>query len=143
MGTINYSSNNDFLTLGYNLSHYDYENDYELCEDCYEQANILLRNVYSFHHLRVEVEGGYYEGFYISIQINSSFFYDKSELEEAMKECDKLEEFLIDCINDFNVVVCHPGWGTSYESKEESIKRVKEEIPKFKKWIEEETEVYN
>lgn len=142
MGTINYCSNNDFLTLGYNLSHYNHEDDYDLCEDCYDQANYLLKT-YSFQHLEVKIEGGYYEGFYISIQIKSSFFYDKSELEEAMKECDKLEDFLIACIEDYDVVVCHPGWCTSYKNREESIKEVKEEIPKFKEWIKNETEVYN
>lgn len=126
MGTINYRSNNDFLTFGYNFKGIE--------EDCYFQTKDTIGK---YNYLRVSVEGGYYEGFYIEIEIDVNFFYDDYEKEIALKEVERLEKELEICIYDYHVVVCYPGWGTSYENKERSLKLLHEEIQNLKQKINE------
>lgn len=127
MGAINYGSNNNFIDIGYNLKNYDHEEDFYLCEDCYDQVKIAL-NKLNFVCLSVKVIGGYYEGFYLEIDINYSYFDNYQEKQKAIKEATQLRKFLEECINDYDCVVYHAGWCSVYESKKDSLLMLKQAI---------------
>jgi len=131
MGAINYGSNNNFIDIGYNLKNYDHEEDFYLCEDCYDQVKIAL-NKLNFACLSVKVIGGYYEGFYLEIDINYSYFDNYQEKQKAIKEATQLRKFLEECINDYDCVVYHSGWATAYESKKDSLLMLKQAIKELK-----------
>ena len=58
MGAINYGSN-EVINLGYNLKNYNEEEDWDLCNDDYNQVEWLLDKQY-FNYYEVELKGGYY-----------------------------------------------------------------------------------
>ena len=133
MGAINYGCN-DIINLGYNLKNYDYEKDFDICNDDYIQIKWLLKSL-NFEFYIVELRGGYYEGFYLNIDFRLLWLDNYQEKLAALKETTMLHKFLKACINDFSVVVYYPGWGTSYEDKKTSLKMLKNAIREEKEKI--------
>lgn len=133
MGAINYGSN-EIINIGYNLKNRDYDNlddEYLFEEDDYEQVKWALEKRY-FNYFDVELKGGYYEGFYLIIDFKYLYLDNYNEKLEALKEATKLKEFLVECINDYSMVVYHPGWGTSYEDRKTSLTMVEQAIKEEK-----------
>ena len=135
MGAINYGSS-EVINLGYNLKNYDNDEDWDLCNDDYNQVEWLLDKQY-FNYYQVELKGGYYEGFYLDITFKYLYLENYNEKLEALKEATQLGKFLRMCINDFSMVVYYPGWCTGYEDKQTSLTMVKNAIREEKKMIRE------
>lgn len=133
MGAINYGRNN-ILNIGYNLKDYDYEEDYDVCEDDYNEVKRELER-YNFDYFNVELKGGYYEGFYLDLDFRLLWLDNYKEKLEVLKEATRLRKLLENCINYHNMVVYYPGWGTGYENIETSLKMVKNAIKKQKQLI--------
>ena len=133
MGAINYGSNN-ILNIGYNLKDYDYEEDWDFCEDDYNQVKWELER-HNFNYFNIELKGGYYEGFYLDLEFKFLWLDNYNEKLEALKEATKLRKLLEKCIYDYNMVVYYPGWCTGYEDKKTSLKMVKNAIKEQKHLI--------
>lgn len=145
MGAINYKRNN-IITLGYNIpkkeeeAEREAENEIEINDiyfDIEEQDFEDLKeiyNKYSFDILDVKIESGYYDGFYIDIDFSYNYFDNTEEKKQTLKEATQLKRFLLESL-DFGMVVCDPGWCTSYATIEESKKEIKEAIKNLKEEI--------
>lgn len=143
MGTVNYATS-DYITIG--LKPYDYEDfedengniNYDMMNDYYQNDynNIeAILNKYDFHYFHVVIKPGYYEGFSIDIENNYCVCYDSwQDRKEALKEATQIKKFLLECI-DLGLCEVWPGWCTSYKSRDESIKAVKEAIRDMKEEI--------
>lgn len=160
MGAINYGTSN-YITIGlkpYDIS--DFEEDAEFMsemeeeineyggdiedaipnyiQDCYEadHSNIeYALKKQDFHFFHVVIKCGHYEGFYIDIENNYPVCYDSwSDKQAALKEATCIKKFLLECI-DMGLCEVWPGWCTSYKSRDESIKAVKEAIRDMKEEI--------
>lgn len=144
MGTINYKSN-DYINLGYDLSNQNfycrmvefYDDDssrddlegeinatYELIEDLIES--------YDLEFFKINIKNGYYEGFYIDINFDYSYFYNYIEKQDAQKEITKIKKLLYDIIDYGNIVNCHNGWCTGYDTIEDTKAAIKEAIKKMR-----------
>lgn len=122
MGTINYGTS-QFITIGAP----DYNGDaeaYDLLEDWVREK----LNQYNFEYYDLDIEYGYYEGFYINIQKNDSFYFlDVSDAKETAPiirneidgVCAALRELC-----ELGCCVVHPGWATAYLNLEDSIKEI-------------------
>ena len=133
MGTINYNTS-DYITLGYNCSDINYEDEFYYdninCE--YDEIAALLRNEF-FYYFHITLEPGYYEGFIIDIENNFSLFYeDYSGKLEALKEITRIKNFLLYIVNNFNISVVYPGWCTSYGDNKKTVLEIKNAIKEMK-----------
>lgn len=133
MGATNYGSN-DIINIGCNLKNFDYEEDYPLIEDYYDQVEWLLKKQH-FDFYEIELKGGYYEAFYLDISFKYLWLDNYKEKLLALKETTRLRKFLEECINDFSMVVYYPGWCTEYETRETSLKTLKNAIREQKELI--------
>lgn len=125
MGAINYKTS-DFITLGYDCSKIDYEEDFyhEFITDLYEQIKYRLNQEY-FYYFHVTLEPGYYEGYSINIEFNYPVCFDNwQEKQAAQKEITDIKIFLLECINDFECVACYPGWCTGYADYKETLEEL-------------------
>ena len=121
MGAVNYYTS-DFITIGYNLNFVDYDEFYnDIITDYYEQVKYRL-NQEKFSIFTVELVPGYYEGFTIDIKLDYCYFDDYIEKQAAQKEITNIKKFLLECINDFECCAVFPGWVTTYNDYNESIK---------------------
>lgn len=161
MGTINYGTS-DYVTLGACIDSYLYKKDKHLmeelqkeateygttveeelqryidsdCEELYSQAEDILKD-YDFEYFKVELEFGYYDGFYLKLeQYLPIFFADYEERKEANKEVPKLKEMLMRLVG-IGMRSCYPGWCTGWADREESIKDIKEGVKKMRADIKE------
>lgn len=148
MGSINYGYNNHFngFQLGYNLideTLTDEENE-SMQEFLYYDIKELLEN-YNFNYFNVELNSGYYEGFYITIEnpgYNYGVFNNYIEKLEALKELTQLKKLLLDLIKNYDLVSYSPGWCSSYYTKDESILQLKDTIKKERENIKKEFTYY-
>lgn len=148
MGAINYGYNNHFngFQLGYNLNDEtltDEENE-SMQEFLYYDIKELLEN-YNFNYFNVELNSGYYEGFYITIEnpgYNYGVFNNYIEKLEALKELTQLKKLLLDLIKNYDLVSYSPGWCSSYYTKDESISQLKDTIKKERENIKKELTYY-
>jgi len=148
VGSINYGYNNHFngFQLGYNLNDEtltDEENE-SMQEFLYYDIKELLEN-YNFNYFNVELNSGYYEGFYITIGnpgYNYGVFNNYIEKLEALKELTQLKKLLLDLIKNYDLVSYSPGWCSSYYTKEESILQLKDTIKKERENIKKEFTYY-
>ena len=136
MGAINYFTS-DYITIGYNLSFVDYEDEFyhEIITDYYEQVKSRLEQEY-FYYWHVKLEPGYYEGFSIDIENNFPWCFDNfREKREALKEITEIKNFLLECINDFECCAVFPGWCTKYHDHDESIKLLNAAIKEMREEV--------
>lgn len=136
MGTINYNTS-DFITIGYNCNNIDYDDEFynDFIQDYYDQIDYLLKKQH-FYYFHVKLEPGYYEGFSIDIEFNFSVcFDDYIDKQNAQKEITQLKNFLLQCINDFECCVVHPGWCTSYEDYTNSIIKLNATIKEMRQTV--------
>lgn len=150
MGSINYKRN-DIITLGYNIPKKEeeaekiaeeetkiYGNNVEAEQVYYDEEQFNYEEVknilekYNFNILAVEIEAGYYEGFYINLDFDYLYFENTEEKKEALKEATKLKKLLFEVLL-FGMVSCCPGWCTGYSTEEETKKEIKEAIKELKK----------
>ncbi len=152
MGAINYKSN-DIITLGYNIPKKEkeaaeiaeeeaknYGNNVEEIEVYYDEEsydyeevkNILKK--YNFNILKIALESGYYQGFYINLNFDLRYFDNTEEKKEALKETTKLKKLLLELLQ-INMVSYSPGWLTSYSTEEETKEEIKEAIKNLKEEI--------
>ena len=144
MGAINYKSNK-YINLGYDLSNdnilvnnidlYDDDNDrQDLYDDiCFTYDDIKdLIDQYDLYYIYVKAEPGYYEGFYIDIDFDYSFFNDYQEKQTVLKEITKLKHLLFEIVNNYKIVNCHNSWCTTYDTKEETKQEIKAAIYKLR-----------
>lgn len=136
MGTINYKTS-DFITIGYNCNNIDYDEEFynDFIQDYYDRVDYLLKKQY-FYYFYVKLEPGYYEGFSIDIEFNFSVcFDDYIDKQNAQKEITQLKKFLLQCINDFECCVVHPGWCTGYEDYNNSILKLTAAIKEIRQTV--------
>lgn len=146
MGTINYKAS-DIITLGYNVpSELDYSEEEikEILEggfeDIQDYINIDTEDVYSlckdivdrynFYWFKVELEGGYYDGFYLDLSVDYTAEYleqdDKDEIREEIKNLKKMLYELLDYMN-----VCSPWWCTTWYNFKEGTDKIDEAMDKL------------
>lgn len=136
MGTINYNTS-DFVTIGYNCNNIDYDDEFynDFIQDYYDQIDYLLKKQH-FYYFHVKLEPGYYEGFSIDIEFNFSVcFDDYFDKQNAQKEITQLKKFLLQCINDFECCVVHPGWCTGHEDYSNSVLKLNTAIKEMRQTI--------
>jgi hypothetical protein len=125
MGTINYFTS-DYITLGYNTGHIDY-NDEFYSDDIqfeFDGINALLKDA-AFYYFHITLKPGYYDGFTIDIENNFSIFFDNyGEKLEALKEITRIKNFLTYIVDNFNINVVYPGWCTSYGDYKKTIEEI-------------------
>ena len=157
MGAVNYSTS-DYITLGikpYDCA--DLENDayfmkeakaevaeyggtIEDCvsnyiENCYEAdyANVkAVLDKYQLWYYRITIMPGYYEGFALDIENNYCVALDSWEDRREMnKEITQIKQLLLECAG-LGLVACYPGWCTSYEDYNDTIKAIKAAIKEMR-----------
>ena len=132
MGTINYGTS-DYITIGYDCNNYDeadiFHNDY--VSDLYKEIYHILK-AENFNAFSVELEPGYYKGFYINIHFDYYYFSDYTEKQEAQKEVTALKKFLLECINNYECVAVFPGWCTGYANYKDTLKELKQAIKQMR-----------
>ena len=137
MGAINYFTS-DYITIGYNLNNFDYDEiewSQEIIREYFETLTELLKENY-FYYWNVKIKPGYYEGFTIDIENNFPYCFDNyQEKKEALKEVTQIEKFLLECINDFECCSVYPGWCTGYADYKESIKDLNRAIKEMKEEV--------
>lgn len=141
MGAVNYKTS-DYITIGYldysqqNFDDEFTEEDYYIYEeDDYTQVKFLL-DKQCFYYLHIKIEPGYYSGFTFDIENNFSYcFNDSDEKRQALKEATQLKRFLIEMVNNFNMVVCYPGWCTGYADYKKTLKEINNAIRELKSEI--------
>lgn len=133
MGTINYKTS-DFITLGYNCSDINYDDEF-YSEDInfeYDEISAILRNEF-FYYFHITIEPGYYEGFSINIENNFKYcFDDYNEKLQALKELTRIKYFLIYIVDNFNINVVYPGWCTSYGDYKKTLSEISAAIEEMK-----------
>jgi hypothetical protein len=136
MGAVNYKTS-DYITIGYNLNDIDRVEPFysDFIEDDYIQVKWLLEKQ-RFYYFNVKIEPGYYEGFTIDIENNFAYcFNDYLEKLDALKEATRLKKFLIEIVNDFNMVACYPGWCMGYSDYKTTLKEINNAIRELKSEI--------
>lgn len=132
MGTINYGTS-DYITIGYDCNNYDeadiFHNDY--VSDLYKEIYHILK-AEKFNAFSVELEPGYYEGFYIDIHFDFEYFYDYIEKQEAQKEITAIKKFLLECINNYKCVAVFPGWCMGYANYKDTLKELNRAIKQMR-----------
>lgn len=132
MGTINYGTS-DYIKIGYDCNNYDeadiFHNDY--VSDLYTEIYHILK-AEKFDAFSVEIEPGYYEGFYITIHFDYNYFDDYTEKQEAQKEVTALKKFLLECINNYECVAVYPGWCMGYANYKDSLKELNRAIKQMR-----------
>lgn len=129
MGTINFKTG-DFITLcrdpfdPYKYDEYEYTTNYEA--DLEIVKEILDKYyIYPDYDLEVKFEYGYYEDYEVMVNTLGWIYYDHCiERKWANKQVKDIEACLHDLI-DHGMVVCKPGWCTTYMDTKESHKAVK------------------
>ena len=109
MGAINYGRNKEFVTLGYDFRLIEEEDDYILCQDEYEQVKWMLEDFKS-DNIEVKVESGYYDGFWIRIDLKVSWFWNYEDKIQTMKDVSKLKTILLAIVDDFSVLAVDCWW---------------------------------
>ena len=147
MGTINYKTNK-YITLALRTDFLyedseDIENFEEQCNDIvdliYEETRFMIKQ-YNFEYFDINIEAGYYEGFYIDFDFKRDYIESWQERALLQKEITQLKKLFIELI-DYELNVCFPGWVTTWlnykQSKEavnEAIKEIREAAKKFEIW---------
>ena len=122
MGTINYGTS-EFVTVGAP----DYNGNAEAYNTLEDWVNEKLSQ-YSFKYYDLNIEYGYYEGFYIDIRKNDSFYF--LDADDAKKTAPIIRNEIDSVINalkelcELGCCVVHPGWNTAYLNLEDSIKEI-------------------
>jgi hypothetical protein len=143
MGTINYGYNK-YFNMGMNLSldydEYDYIGEFNYL---IEETQETLKK-YTFDYFKIDIEYGYYEGFYIDIDFDYLWvdYYEKALI---LKELTQLKKLLFELCY-IGLVRYSPGWCMTYYTEEETktaikkaIRETKEEMkhfPTYKKYRE-------
>lgn len=141
MGTINYCTS-EIVTLGYNTDYeigegYTEEDKEFQDEDSYYNAKFVLENSdKNFDWFNLNIEGGYYEGYYLKLEKRYETKYlDEEDKEEIRDEINNLEKLLEELLDSTDLTVCHPWWCTTYLNNEESKKEVKKSMNKLRSEI--------
>lgn len=123
MGTINYGTS-QFVTVA--------ASDYDGDEQAYDTLEDWVRdklNQYNFEYYDLDIEYGYYEGFYIDIRKNDSFYFlDVCDAKETAPIIRNEIDSVINALKELCELGCcvvHPGWNTAYLNLEDSIKEIK------------------
>ena len=149
MGTINHKTS-DYITMAirpYDIDDFRNEEElsdktdselYDLIHEYYEDdwANVeSVLNKQSFYYFHVEIEAGYYEGFSVQIENNMAVCYDNyEEKKEALLEVKAIKSFLLE-IADLGMRACYPGWHTTYDDRNETIKAIKKAAAEMRKEV--------
>ena len=128
MGAINYYTS-DYITLAINTD------DFYFLQDDFDKIAGILENEH-FYYFHIALKPGYYEGFSIDIEFNMGYYFDcYQDKKDAQKEITRVKQFLIDCINEFNLRACSPGWCTKFYDYNESIERLKRAIKEMRETV--------
>ena len=118
---------------GYILT--DYEAEEEIKENdinsLYEAAAEVLKK-YDFYNFKVEIEPGYYEGFFIDFRTWFDCTLYEEEREEIKAEIQEVKKMLIDFKN-IGLRACCPSWCTGYYTEEETTGKIEEAIKGIEK----------
>ena len=136
MGAVNYKTS-DYITIGYNCNTEYAQDDFWKDEEeqrafeisfLHDELTALLEK-YDFQFYHVTICPGYYEGFTIDIENNFPFALDSwTDRREMNKEVTQIKRFLLECITEWGLVECSPGWCTGYSTEAESVQAVKAAI---------------
>lgn len=151
MGAINYYTS-DYITLGFNVSEYDFETtkqemsrlvkrpveklyNWEVNEwrnDAISFVREEMQNIlddYGFGYFHVMLVNGYYEGFSLTIDSNYPIAFDDSEDKSfAQKEITQVKACLKRLV-DNGLSVVYPSWCTVYlTDRKECYKEIEQAI---------------
>lgn len=154
MGTFNYGSSHDIVTLGHYIG-FDYYPDDEEIADEMEELNVSrdkaiesliesnsymveddldsikshIKNYLDLHFYQVKTVGGYYSGFWIDIENDWLCIDSYKDRAVIQKEITQIKNFLIKCVSEYGMRVHYPGWCVGWEDViENSIKKINEKI---------------
>lgn len=134
MGAINYGKNKEFVTLGYDTRLIEEDDDAIFCQDEYEQVKMVIDDFKS-DNIKVKVEGGYYEGFWISISLDVNFFWNYNDKLQTLKDVTQLKKKLLALLDDFHLLAVDSWWVSTWYTKEETIKKIHESVANLRKVI--------
>ena len=159
MGTINYGTGK-YITLGIKPeSVSDYETDPATLQEMYflskeynetveqtieytiqlnlesdwENTNYILSK-YDFYYFKVELQPGYYEGFYITVEDDFPLYVDSDDVEEIKKEIPQLKSMMVE-LADCGIISVYPGWCMGYANREETLKDIEEAIKEIEEEV--------
>lgn len=93
-------------------------------DDAYIELKAMLEKE-NFYFYDIEIEPGYYDGFYISIEDKYYYLENYQEKLKMQKELTTISKFLQKAIKECNMRICYPGWCTGWEEEEEnSLKKL-------------------
>lgn len=129
MGAINYGCS-DIINIGANLPAYDCVDEED--RECGLAADLeIIHDIldkHSFDHFKVNIESGYYEGFFLRIEDPEYLYFDdKAEKRDFIKELTQLKRCLLECVY-FGMVQYIPGWCTGYSSERETVLAIRAAI---------------
>ena len=104
------------------------------CQDEYEQVKFMLDDFKS-DCLSVKVESGYYEGFWIKIELSVGWFDDCEQKKRTMKEVSELKNKLLAIVDDFNVLAVDCWWVSTWYTKEQTKKMIRKSACDLRKRI--------
>lgn len=132
MGAINYKRS-EFITIGLKLwGNKDFSEEAIFCHEAALENIKTVLSRYDFYYLHVTIKPGYYAGFYIDIEETFGLCYNcYAEKLEALKEVTQLKKFLIEC-TDYGLCEVHPGWCTTYLSREDTIRNIRAAMKELK-----------
>jgi hypothetical protein len=154
MGTFNYGSSHDIITLGHYTGFYYYPDDEEIADEM-EELNVSkdkaiesliesnsymvqddldsidshINNDLDLHFYQVKTVSGYYSGFWIDIENDWLCIDSYKDRAVIQKEITQIKNFLIKCVMEYDMRVHYPGWCVGWEDGiENSIKKINETI---------------
>jgi hypothetical protein len=154
MGTFNYGSSHDIITLGHYAGFYYYPDDEEIADEMAElnvskdkaiesliESNSYMvqddldsidshiNNDLDLHFYQVKTVSGYYSGFWIDIENDWLCIDSYKDRAVIQKEITQIKNFLIKCVMEHDMRVHYPGWCVGWEDViENSIKKINETI---------------
>lgn len=130
MGAINYGSNN-YFNIGMDLTpdydEYDYMGDFNYLVE--ETQEIL--NKYNFDYFKIDIQYGYYQGFYIDIDFDYLYLDNHAERLTVLKEITQLKKLLFE-LSYIGLVNYSAGWCMGYCSEQETNQAIKHAIKQLK-----------
>lgn len=130
MGAINYGSNN-YFNIGMDLSpdydEYDYMGEFNYLV---EETQAILEK-YNFNYFNVDIEYGYYQGFYINIEFDYLWLDNHAERLTVLKEITQLKKLLFELCY-IGLVKFSAAWCMGYSSEPETKRAIKQAIKEMK-----------
>lgn len=154
MGTFNYGSSHDIVTLGHYSGFNYFPDDEEIADEMEENGttrekaieSLIESNSYmveddadsiksninndlDLHFYQVKIVNGYFNGFWIDIEQQYLCIDDYKDRAIIQKEITQIKNFLIKCVSEYDMRVHYAGYCAGWEDTiNDSIKKINETI---------------